>query len=144
MKFKVWDKDENKFIQTRDKDAQEEYFTINSDGDLMQNFSVFGSQNEFSLDYAFNRFIPVFSTSKTDINGNELFTGDIRGANWWKYEICFGDYMIKNDDWNVTFDLTGFYIKYLDKHKGVDFFDVENLTDPHLGNKFENPELLEE
>ncbi len=137
MKFKVWDKDGRRWKKTKDADDQREYFLINSDGKLMQVFDAF-RRNETYIDYAFERYTPVFSAEIIDKNGVELFKGDLikifsNITEITLYNGCFG-YWPQGLEWKFLAFGSHDHLKF-DKIGKCD--EIEKI-----GSKYENPELL--
>lgn len=131
-KFKVWDSIGKKFVDKRDL----KNYVVNFEGKL---FYVYDG-----VSLADPAMQIIHSTGKTDKNGIEIYEGDIRGQKHWKYIVCFGDFRHNSEGYNPL--QVGFYKEFLDERFGVQSFDFsEDLSKKniHLGNKFENPELLD-
>lgn len=116
IKFRAWDKKRKKWMDNRQ-------LILNSDGKLCCCYSdkTFG---EWKIDYEV-----VFSTGLHDKNGKEIFEGDIVEWNTDADESYNGK--VKE---TVIFEGGAFYpVCTMDEYE----FEV-------IGNKFENPELLEQ
>lgn len=121
MKYKVWDEYKNKFIDNIT-------FFIGQSGELyyLSGKIIVSAPPELKT---------VFSTCETDKNGVELFNGDIgesRGeVNTFKFVIIFHENQFK--------------IKYLGGYPLGGMLDTlyDQKSIFKIGNKFENPELLE-
>ena len=124
MIFKVWNKNKKEW-------ADDKNFYIDSDGDLHQL-----DTSEDRIFPADDWFIPVFSIGK--INGIDYYEGDI-------FETLTGNNVIIIHDSNGSGDSIGVKMEYLfGTAKGLTIAVYRNflLKNRMLGNKFENPELL--
>lgn len=126
MKFKVWDSVGKCFLP----EIELRNYYVNYKGELIINSY---------------RIKIIYSTGQTDKSGKEIFEGDIRGKNWWKYIVCYGKFLVEEDETGYEIKQIGFYKQFLDKKYGVAEFNlIDDLNDPNIGNKYENPELLEQ
>ena len=144
-KFRVWDK--------IDKRWDNEYH-IASDGEICMPWDAAADEP--------SRLEVSLSTGLTDKNGKEIFEGDIlqfddgviegRQTEFGRTEVCFGDYDDSEMDYGSP--AFGWYISgYYGYHRvsgKSDSYDSEEsiltLSEKYeiIGNRYENPELLEE
>lgn len=117
IKFRAWDKENKAFMPS-------EGYAI-CDGDVMG--LRYGNEME---DVLTDQIELMQYTSLDDVNGNPIYEGDIVKA----YRMC------KND--LITFDNGSFGIAPDDLHSFKSFTDFYGKCEV-IGNKFENPELLE-
>ena len=125
IKFKVWDSKEKEFI---DKALCMIY--LDCDGKLM----AFNEKNEL---VRCPEFAPVFSTGQADKNGVEIYEGDIMPP---RIVVSWLDDNNEGLGMNV-----GWYLQRDDFESwaGMETQLQENTTYEVIGNKYENPELLE-
>ena len=114
-KFKIWDKFTESFIKN---DNGRFYLSMN--GELMIYLE--------DMEKASHQFIPVFSTGKTDKNGVELFDGDVVRNKKGRIGIV----LYHEAAWSIDYNYVG-------------LFPIVccNKNCEKIGNKFENPELME-
>jgi uncharacterized phage protein (TIGR01671 family) len=122
-KFKVWDSDEKKFVNP-------DGFMINNKGELVQKFDSCASKGSAYIERAFKKYNPVFSTIKEDKNGVELFEGDIFKA---IHQVTGQEIIGK-----ISFIESGWFFDY---PRGS--LQEWYKCGVKIGNKFENPELME-
>jgi len=119
-KFKVWDS-KNEFF------ASPEKFFINHQGVLCDIFD--GTET-------ISKYITVFSTGQKDKQGRDIYEGDFLQC---EYEHFNGVALVKKDPCNPRY-----FMKSLFTGLEEDDFDKAGLMIIEIiGNKFENPELLE-
>lgn len=139
IKFRVWDKKSNRFLELHQEGY--EWFPwvcLSCDGKVMFNDNQGACVLENQDDYIIQQ-----CTGVTDGNGKEIYEGDIVSVK------CY-------EDWRdyVGFDVT-YLVKWCDFHKGFRGFTGEMLKmktsysgrampEPItiLGNLMENPELI--
>lgn len=143
IKFRAWDKKEEKF----DHDM-----FIDFEGDVWYYAEIKYDTPNTEIDYnnSENRYEIVQFTGLKDKNGTEIYEGDIVEFNG-LYEIKFGEHGVPNAETGSYQDLaTGFYFKAQHDLKDIKPFSLDIPLNrlyasecEVLGNIFENPELLE-
>lgn len=139
-KFKVWDDQLGSFLNP-------EFYCLDSNGKLHYMYCESKDHLTFYANECHDWIIPVHSTSKTDKNGVELFDGDIITTTYsggmaqsieiliWKnltlFYMCIGK--VHPDDDGVLYPIYD--------SDDAEFYDLTKTI--KIGNKFENPELLE-
>lgn len=124
-KFKVWDSELKEFW-----DIVDNRFSIKQDGSLYDGECL-----------AWAKYTVVFHTGQTDEDGVELYDGDILNRTQSEYHISTnirevvyhdGCWRLKNKHWKKSIPMP-----ILSKR------EIQLRTNIRIGNKFENPELLE-
>ena len=125
IKFKVWDSEEKCFVDKRDG-----FFVVNCEG-------VLCTPSRLGVYPAIKRYASVFSTGQTDKNEVEIYEGDIMPP---RIVVSWLDDNNEGLGMNV-----GWYLQRDDFESwaGMETQLQENTTYEVIGNKYENPELLE-
>ena len=137
MKFRVWDSEQKEFVTTINELSKEHFFVINSNGELLTSFFVFGTQNETVFELSDKKYTPVFSAGQTDRSGIESYEGDmikIHG-NRSIHGHCVGDIM------EIHWSGSGFFPLCIPGDYGCGCLESTDIE--IIGSKYENPELLE-
>lgn len=101
----------------------------------------------------FDEITLMQSTGLKDKNGNEIFEGDVLEIQGIRMVVKFGNYKYLEplnkgcQSFDVMYDRLGFYVKTFNTIALDDIspFEPETLKESVvIGNRFENPELLEE
>jgi len=129
IKFRAWDKKEKKMIRSP-YDA--DFNVVIVLPDLIQIHSKTKEVNCIKGDYLNKRFVPMLYTGLTDINGKEIYEGDIvRKTNW-------EDFPQLNIIGQVVMGTRGVKLKeYPDS-----FLEETGYSLEVIGNVWENPNLL--
>lgn len=142
FKFRVWDNKLKMLFKEGCLVCPVDDFFINGDGELYKREPE-GYVQFVTLD---ERYIISYSTGLTDKNGKEIFEGDIieidKPHPSYKHKekgvIEFGDHQT-SDDYYAS-EAYGYFAKIGEETKSL-----LQICQPFeiIGNKFENPELLE-
>lgn len=130
MKFRAWD---NMKLEWFDRDTGELYI------ELDDNIN-FGWNGEIMDDYT-GRIILMQSTDFRDINGIEIYEGDIVTNNQDTYLVRFGEFTDSDDYQYPALLQTGFYLADIHNNETYPFYSTEYKI---VGNMYENKELLED
>lgn len=158
-KFRAWDKKEGKFLK-----PYREQFTgnlVNTIDIRMDGSFIFTTASDISSsgitqlsgDSVKQRFEVLFHTGLRDINGLEIYEGDIVNGRWTDeiYQVVFSEGVdIGSNGGEYKNWITGFLPAYADGSFD-ESGDCEIMYDQMvrgdskiLGNIYENPELLED
>ncbi|WP_373786870.1 YopX family protein [Jeotgalibaca porci] len=129
-KFKAWDSKKNDWFDDNEGDL---YVELN--GSIN-----FGWNGEIMDDYT-DRITLKQYTGKKDINGVEIYEGDIVKNGQHAYVVCFVEFADSGDFQYPTKRQTGFYI--VDVHTDGTY-PLYSMTYEIVGNIYENPDLLED
>ncbi|XZL50377.1 YopX family protein [Clostridium perfringens] len=137
IKFKIWDKEQKKFLEINweGEDTRHTKGKANICYSDRVYVTLSGYVNEDGWPYEVDADI-LQSTGLKDKNGKEIYEGDIL-INTNKSKLNLG---IENQKYLILYRALGFDLKPLFKGMALKF----NYTDLKLiGNIYENPELLE-
>lgn len=116
MKFRVFDKEKKEFV---DSDP----FLLSSGGTLIEFDEAYGTRT------VFGRFIPIFSTTQKDVDGNEIYEGDVLKDKIGK--IGFVEYNKMAKGWRC--------FNFKNRKSKMHHFHHFKI----IGSIYTNPELLE-
>ncbi|HGK3537298.1 TPA: YopX family protein [Streptococcus pneumoniae] len=142
-KFRAWDNVEKKFV---------EHFFI-TDNVLICNMEKPTSDYGIPIPFEKSELTLMQSTGLKDKNGQEIFEGDILEIQGIRMIVQFGGYeYIESSKGNghtfgMVYDGLGFYVECINvaDPDNISPFEPETLKESAIiGNRFENPELLED
>ena len=142
-KFRAWDNVEKKFV---------EHFFI-TDNVLICNMEKPTSDYGIPIPFEKSELTLMQSTGLKDKNGQEIFEGDILEIQGIRMIVQFGGYeYIESSKGNghtfgMVYDGLGFYVECINvaDPDNISPFEPEMLKESAIiGNRFENPELLED
>ena len=142
-KFRAWD--------TTNKEMFKDTFAITESGEVVTVEQGFVTD---APEYVFvDNLVIMQSTGLKDKNGKEIFEGDVLEIQGIKMIVKFGSYKYLEplnkgcQSFDVMYDGLGFYVKAFNTIALDDIspFEPETLKESVvIGNRFENPELLED
>jgi uncharacterized phage protein (TIGR01671 family) len=134
IKFRVWDKLDNKYLNRGDDESVNEY-AIRTDGTIVMIEHESGSCDVIRDRRQEYYFVEQF-TGLTDKNGKEIYEGDIVRRD--KHELTPGNIL----DYEVVF-LRGSFLVFrpYGEHHTTDLGSMTGILSV-IGNIHENPELL--
>ena len=130
-KFKVWDKEHNKFVSYGDRDYRE--WCVRSDGNIGW-ISKYGYLQDGDRE-----LVPVMSTGLKDRNGKEIYEGDILCIENYYHDYQDGIAISEIPDNRIEpvyWDVAGMWMT--DNEVLVEVCAISEV----IGNIYENPELL--
>lgn len=142
-KFRAWHK-------TREELGEVERIRFDDEGNVS---TVLVIGKSFGANIYIDKIELMQSTGLKDLNGVEIFEGDILEIQGIKMIVKFGSYKYletsKNNDHllGVLYDGLGFYVECINvaDPDNISPFEPETLKESAIiGNRFENPELLED
>ncbi len=144
IKFRVWDKQDLRFIDCDDKSG---VFLIDFNGKLRcAEWSCGNGDNSANSVYEplenQQRYVIQQYTGLKDILGKDIYEGDIV-----KYKTRYGNYMDSDKDVDITtnevvFSDGGFYPQPESHIEEDSYYNYKTYDFEVIGNIFQNPDLL--
>lgn len=139
IKFRAWDKQTKQLHQVQVLQFYGKNNTVDACWTNGVDFDGESTLGEPELNNLHNLGLMQY-TGKKDVNGVEIYEGDIVHDGEFIYIVCFGEFTDDDDFQEPAQRQTGFYIADVHTDETFPFY---RLTCRIIGNIHENPELLE-